>query len=552
MAISKKIKYTLLITLIVIVATVYFGANTFIRYKLESKLSELINTSDNILYDYSLGDFSIELVSGTIKLSDISVQPTEFALNSVKNIEDDLRMVGDFTIEEILFEEFEIETFFKTGKIELKQFRLINPSFTVLHNAEKHKADTTTVLTSTLSDKFISAYLGILKIENANLTIKEINETGADLVIENINIELTESYVDPETIKKPFPFDFKNISAFSSGLFMDISDRYEIKSQNISFDIQSNSFEIDSFKLIPKYTHKELEKLNKFNIGEYQFDAEKLLIEGLDFEKFKYNGEIHIKSAKLMNSHLVLYNNKNKPFPPKKEKILWATALRNIPLAFTIDTLIMDSANINIHEKSKQTKRVSNLFFEDMNVAITGISTDTNITKENNFMLVKASTKILGKGKAKFNMKIDLTSKNDDYWVNGTVKRLKATTFNQVLNPLFNVNIIAGEIQYVSFHYYANNDYSKGKMDMEYTHLKMELYSQKDTKKKNRFSSMLVNTVIKQNNVKRKKSYKQGVIYTERNKNKSSFNYLWKSIMSGIVTTLVPDRVLKKMNKKKK
>lgn len=548
---TKKIIYITLAIIIALTATIYFGANTFIKNKLESKLGELVNTTDNKLYSYSLGDFSIELVTGTIKLSDISVTPTEFAFESVRNMDDDLRLIGDFSIEEVLFEEFEIKTFFKTGIIELKQFRILNPTFTIHHNILKHKADTNTVLSNTLSDKFISAALGKLSIENANLSIREINETAAEFQIEDINILLTESFVDSKTIKKPFPFEFNNITVTSSGLHMDVSKDYEIKSGAISFDVQSKSFEIDSFKLIPKHTHKEFEKINKYNVSEYKFDAEKLIIEGYNFEAFEYEGKIQISLVKLINNHLVLYNNKNKPFPPEKEKILWATALRKIPLTFTIDTLIMENSLINIHEKSTKTQRVSNLFFEDMDIMVTGISTDSNVTSKQNFMNIKLSTKLLGKGKAKVDMKIDLTSPQDDYWVSGSMGSMNALEFNKVLNPLFDVNVTDGNIKQVTFNYYANKYHSKGKMDIEYTDLKMELHSKKDTHKKNRFASLIVNTIIKGNNIKSKKNYKQGIISHERDNNKSSFNYLWKSLQSGIVTTLVPERILKKLDKEK-
>ena len=547
----KKKRYILLAFIILAGAAIYFGGNIYVKNRLEKKLGELINTDDNTLYNYSLGSFSIEVLSGTVKLSKISIKPTEFALASVKNNENDLRVVGDFSIEEILFEEFEIKTFFETGKIELKQFKILNPSFTIHHNIKKQTSDSSTVLESTLSDKFISAYLGKLNVINANLTFKEINATGSDLNVQNINILLTESYVDPQTIKKSFPFDFKNITLSSDGLYIDVSDEYEIKSKDISFNMQSKSFTVDSFKLIPKHSHKELEKINKYNVGEYQFDADKLIIEGFNFDTFKYKGKLELSTVKLINNHLVLYSNKNKPYPPKKEKILWATALNKIPLSFSIDSLIIENSTINIHEKSEITQRVSHLFFEEMNVSITGFSSDSATTQEQNFMMVKANTKFLGKGKAEFFMKVDLTSLDDNYWATGKMGPMNVVEFNQILTPLFNINATGGKINHASFSYFANNNKAKGVIDLEYEDLKMELLTNKSKHKKNRFASMVVNTIIKQNNIKSKNSYKQGIISAERNKNKSSFNYLWKALQSGIVSTLVPDRVLKKINSKK-
>ena len=548
MKIRKKISYLLLALISISIAAMYFGANFFIKQKLEKKLGELINTNNNPYYEYHLDDFHVKLLPNSVRLSGISVRPTEYALSSVKNMDNELRLVGDFHVEEILLEGFQIDHFLSSGKIILDDFKVTNPSFVIHHNIKKNNKDTSTVLVNTLTNRFISARLGNLSIDNANLKIKEINSVGADVNLKAIDIHLTKSYVDTLTIKQFFPFQFDNIELNSAGLDIDLSEFYELQSSAIAFDLQSNTFAIQNFQLIPKYSHKEFEKISEFNVSEYAFDSEQVSINGFSFEKFRAEGKLKVDKIKLSNNKLELYNNKNKKMPTAKEKFLWATLLRKIPLAFTLDTLILAHSRIDIHEKSALTKELSHLFFDDLNAQITGISTDSSVVHQQQYMMVKVNTRFLGEYYAELNLKIDLTSKQDNYWVNGKMGKMNARAFNQVLKPLFNAKVASGNIKKSSFNYFANSYKSKGKIEIEYEDLKLEIHSNVKHKK-HFFSSLLANSVVKTHNLKHHRGYKQGEIASLRNKNKSFFNVLWKSLQSGIIDILIPKKILKEIKR---
>ena len=76
-----------------------------------------------------------------------------------------------------------------------------------------------------------------------------------------------------------------------------------------------------------------------------------------------------------------------------------------------------------------------------------------------------------------------------------------------------------------------------------YKKLKLRFYSRKKAQKSKGFFSpvanfMMNNILIKSNNPPFLGHMKKGIVYYERNPEKSFVNYLWKSNLSGILSTL--------------
>jgi hypothetical protein len=118
--------------------------------------------------------------------------------------------------------------------------------------------------------------------------------------------------------------------------------------------------------------------------------------------------------------------------------------------------------------------------------------------------------------------------------------RLRPTSFsflNPVLVPLSNIMITSGKVD--SFHLRAigHEDLSIGEMNMYYHDLRIKLVKDGDATKTGffgRIATFLANTlVIRKNNEGR-----MGIVYFERIKDRSFFNYIVKMTFSGMATSI--------------
>jgi hypothetical protein len=88
----------------------------------------------------------------------------------------------------------------------------------------------------------------------------------------------------------------------------------------------------------------------------------------------------------------------------------------------------------------------------------------------------------------------------------------------------------------------ANDDVAAGKLIFYYNDLKVMMEGPEETtwgKVKNKLINFAANDLIVNNdNPTKSGKLKTGVIFFERNKNSSVFNYLWKSVLSGLKSTM--------------
>jgi hypothetical protein len=101
---------------------------------------------------------------------------------------------------------------------------------------------------------------------------------------------------------------------------------------------------------------------------------------------------------------------------------------------------------------------------------------------------------------------------------------------NRLMIPLNSVRVDKGYIRNVSMRVKGNDFLAFGSMDMNYNNLKVSVLSVKE--KKRSISSWLANLFIRGQNSK------SGIIYTERLREKSVFNFWSRISLNGLMTNL--------------
>jgi len=97
-----------------------------------------------------------------------------------------------------------------------------------------------------------------------------------------------------------------------------------------------------------------------------------------------------------------------------------------------------------------------------------------------------------------------------------------------------------GDINKVAFTINGDDYNGRGEALVLYQDLKIKLLKKSDDElKKKGLASFFANTLIKNNNPDNNK-LRKGVIDFKREINKSFFNLLWKSVFSGVKSTMLP------------
>lgn len=131
--------------------------------------------------------------------------------------------------------------------------------------------------------------------------------------------------------------------------------------------------------------------------------------------------------------------------------------------------------------------------------------------------------------------------KIDSISLNGSLSEMDAGELNPILEKNAFINVTTGKIDAMNFSFTANNTKATGKMTLLYHGLDVTLKNKRtddNTAVKERLGSLIANIKILNSNPLPGKEIRRGIIYNERDPEKFLFNYCFKSILSGIKSSL--------------
>ena len=159
-------------------------------------------------------------------------------------------------------------------------------------------------------------------------------------------------------------------------------------------------------------------------------------------------------------------------------------------------------------------------------------------------VLEKTPTSILMKqANLDFTLVMPYFAPHRQWWFSAEAGQIDFPQFNSLAENVLGITIISGKGSLQVPLITGNETFAKGSVNFMYKKLKLRLYSRKKAQKSKGFFSpfanfMMNNILIKNNNPPFLGPMKKGIVYYERNTEKSFVSYLWKSNLSGILSTL--------------
>lgn len=378
---------------------------------------------------------------------------------------------------------------------------------------------------------------------------------------DSIQLLLSDVQIDPEKplqtiLEKKYGSSWFEVGAV---YFKNEKGFYDFNIGGIVLNLAENSLEIANLQLTPKYDkskfgHKYGKQTDRFDVK-----AGSIKMRGFDINRYLLSGGIALQAVKVNGMELEIHRDKNVPadltrFP----KLPWQM-LAQVKNYIAIDTIEVRNSTIRYEELAPEQPEAGKVPLSDVNISVYNVSNDSAYIAQHGAMMVQISANVFNQGDLLLNIDVpdDLTS--GDFSFNGRIGQMDMKAFNSMteLNAL--VNIENGTLDSLVFWANANENYASGQLIMVYDNLKFNVLK-KDNEKRNLSEmgllSWLANRVVKSFNPSRNKPNEKpkiAEIFVEKDKNKSVFNYIVKSVISGLKGSLVPGigKTLKKYEKQK-
>jgi len=545
-----RIILKIIIILVIVICLLFGAASIYIYYKGNDKLKEyLVNSiqkSTKGLYHLELQKLNINLLTGRINLAGFHLIPDTVLYNQ-RSLTDTLSpMMVDARIDVFQVRGFDIMDILRNKKIDISKILINAPELTIIlkrttPKAEKQASSNPKMLSIPLPKGLESLHIGLINLENGKLTVDDQTKQPAEkFIVPSISISFKNLLIDSTHTGMHRILNTDDILISVKGLQIKTKNgMYTISPGEISLSTGKSTLSVSNLRVTPNYSRQDFSRKLGYQMDRMDISIGKILLQDLDLRQLMISRKF-IAGNVLVDS-LVLddYRDKRVAMRPDFKPPLLHRSLLNSKGYIKIDRVNLTNGKVTYSEQTGDEP--GSIFFDKMEGTLLNVTNDSDLVSKKTVMMVDASMYIYGKGLLKAKMEIPLGEEKDAFTFSAELSNMDLRPLNQMVSLLAPAEIISGTLTKMTVPpVHANDDVAIGKMDMYYKDLQIKVSSKDEktwSKIKSGTISWAANVYVKNENPKNGK-LTEGIIYFERDKHKSIFNFLWKSTFSGIKSTI--------------
>ena len=257
----------------------------------------------------------------------------------------------------------------------------------------------------------------------------------------------------------------------------------------------------------------------------------------MDFAALLNDKSLKIDSVAVRN--VILGSYKNRQVPQRQRiKPLFYESLHKLPWDVDIRRIRFDSLDVTYQELSPTGTTPGTIIFNELNGDFFGLTNRPRNGRTS--FTIEAQGKLMNRGRMQATFTLPVDSTDNDFTVTGRLGPLNAEALNPITEPLTNLYIDNGRINGMNFSIAGNAMQSSVTLELRYDSLNVAWMKNENGRLQERkfLSAVLDGLVLKHSNPD-SQGMRTGSGTTERDQYRSQFNYLWKSLLPGVKSTLM-------------
>jgi hypothetical protein len=395
-----------------------------------------------------------------------------------------------------------------------------------------------------LENLLTSMQLDTALLSDINFNIHSLGDTAEGLIkIDSIGMFVEKLHVDSSMVGEIRPNIINRITIDLKGNTQITKDSlYELRTGKLHYNFREQKITIDSFYITPLFEPEEFFRRSVYQTDRIDFFSPKLEIDHIDLNELLSEKHLHISNVNLYNAQTEMYRDKHYPLKPGIYKPLPRELLSGIKKAFTIDSVHIIDSYLKYLEMDAKADDPGEVYFDRFNITAYNLTSRLK-EGEKKDLIIDLHTRIMGQSMMDLNIRFPLYPDTIAFRMTGKTEKIDLTSLNPLTRNLLGIGITKGkgrvDISYIS----GNDSVAKGALIFKYKKLRLLPYNRKKEKlRKNVLtplvSFMINDLVVKSNNPRFARKPRVGEVYFKRDTQKSIVNYVWKSVLSGLMSTM--------------
>jgi hypothetical protein len=541
---AEMVGISILIVLLIILQIII---NVWGGTILANHLKKKIRQSTGNTYSINFKNLNLDLYKSTATVHQLHISADTSVFHRRPSPQNSFSSLYRGSVQKIKISGFHFFSALWGKKLHIDEILIQKPLITIIKNPHPPKKDTSEHFSSVdssiytdISDSYQSLQIGKIAVHQAHIVSVQFGDTL--FVFGRVNLALKNIKVDSSLAKAGRKFVTDNITLDAHHLMMNTSDNLnKIKLKKLAVSSDSQSIFIDSLHLKPRYPKFTYSKKNGAQIDRINLLVSKLACQRINFTAFVDSGSFHSGYVEVDHARLQDFHSKIPPPPAPTKKSLYNAKLINLNQTVTLDSIRIKNSYVSYAEYDKPAPKAGKVTFENISALFRNVTNAPKAIEKKDTIKVYAKANVMGKGLLQVHWLFPLDTHNAFHKIHGSLDSMSLKAFNPILKYVAFARIDHGKLNSMKFHFTGNNDQSSGTLIMNYQNLKVSLLNKKTAKKqglfKNIFSFAANKFIIRKNNTP-ESGMRTGKIHFQRNKDKSSWNFWWKSLLSGIKNTI--------------
>ena len=521
---SKKNRLKILLGIVVLVLILLFLTKVAVEPWIAKKIEVTINEKYND-YQIGIGKVNISFLKSGITLENLTIS-SKLEQGGIKDLTGEITSIKlkGINLTKILFEK----------EIDIGEVTIFN---SCLRGKMSFSGKSGPPIISGLNIRIDHLFFNMIDLTFGN-KLSSKTYLVKDGLLNVYDLHVSKQDTLSASLINQFDFEAEKL------LFVSSDSLYTFKANHFNYSETTKILAADSLSIHPNYTDYAFTARSKFETDRIEATFRNILVH--DFSASSY-----IKSSNLIGSYIEIGEMDVNAFRDKRKKFLhinkptFQNMISNYPASINIDSISLLNGNVTYTEHAEQANEPGRINFTGVNAKLYAITNDTVYKTKKAYLKLNINAMLMGKGKMTIQLKGRLFDRQNTFSLNGTLSGMNASELNPMLEKNAFMYAKSGRIDAMNFSFKANNTKATGEMTLLYHGLEITVKNKKTddtTAIKERISSFLANIKILNSNPLPGKEVRRGVIENERDQERFLFNYCFKSILSGIKSSLTKEK----------
>jgi hypothetical protein len=371
-----------------------------------------------------------------------------------------------------------------------------------------------------------------LMIESTK-TAQSFSVTGGNLKVYDFKVGKQDTLI--MSLVKQFDFEAEELASISA------DSMYSFNARHTTYSGSSNILSAESFSIHPNY--KDYDFTSRY---EFQTNCFEAVISSIYFHGF--NAADYFTAKSLVSTNIEIGKMDLKVFRDKRKefrhvnKPAFQDMIYNYPGHIKIDSVSLTNGNVVFTVQAEKANEPGSISFIDINAKIFKLSNDPVYKKEKGILKLQAEALFMGKSMLTILLNGKIFDTENTFSVKGNLAEMEAKELNPILEKNAFIYATSGKIDGMTFNFSATNTNATGRMTLLYHGLDITVKNKSTddtTAFRERFVSFLANLKMIDSNPMPGKEVREGVIEYERDPERFLFHYCFRSILSGMESSLM-------------